>query len=440
MNLNFKEFPTYFGVLSGYIGVLSAMFIGGFPSPSQKQLINEGILKYQYLPLFASVAHLTRSLGLIIAPILIQIGLDLKFIATINFLLGVVGCGLIITAESTMCLISGVALMGLYTGISELHIITNISAITLESQRHIMSGGIGFCIRIGIFITYFAGIWLSFRWLAVFGLVLVSLSCFLHLLNPPSPVWYVQQNLYEKAKSTLFYLHGSDFDADAEIDKIKNETLRSKGSWIESIKALKEWKVLKPLLLMCVLGLLKELGGHEAMVSFSTRVLENQQAMDPKVAALFYPIFLIAGAILCICILKYCKMKWLLIIASTFQAISHLSMAIYYFVSENYLHCNTGYSQLCHALSFWPIFNIALFAFSFGFGWGLVYFGLLGTVFTVHKEFSVGVTEITANIGSYLVVTVFFYLFESIGGFFTFLIFSLDYIIAIVFVYFVLKF
>ena len=339
-----------------------------------------------------------------------------------------------------MCLISGVALMGLYTGITELYIITNISEISLESQRHITSGGIGFCIRIGIFITYFAGIWLSFRWLAVFGLVLVCLSCFLHLLNPPSPVWYVQQGLYEKAKSTLFYLHGGEFDADAELDRIKNETLSSQVSWIESVKALKEWKVLKLLLLMCVLGLLKELGGHEAMVSFSTRVLENQQAMDPKVAALFYPIFLIAGGILCICILKYCKMKWVLIIASTFQALSHLSMAIYYFVSDNYLHCNTEYSQLCHTLSFWPIFNIALFAFSFGFGWGLVYFSLLGTVFKVHKEFSVGVSEITANIGSYLVVTIFFYLFENIGGFFTFLIFSLNYIIAIVFVYFIIKF
>ena len=73
--MNLKEFPTYFGVFSGYIGVFSGMFIGGFPSPSQKQLIDEDILRYQYLPLFASGAHLTRSLGLIIAPILVQIGL-----------------------------------------------------------------------------------------------------------------------------------------------------------------------------------------------------------------------------------------------------------------------------------------------------------------------------------------------------------------------------
>ena len=277
-------------------------------------------------------------------------------------------------------------------------------------------------------------------WLAVFGLILLCLTSFLHLLNPLSPVWYAQQGLNEKAKSTLFYLHGSEFDADAEIDNIKDETLSSRVSWIESMKALKEWRVLKPLLLMCVLGLLKELGGHEAMVSFSTRVLENQQAMDPKVAALFYPLFLNAGAILCIFLLKYCrKMKWVLIIASIFQAISHISMAIYYLVSENYLHCNTGYSRLCHTLSFWPISNIALYAFSFGFGWGVLFYSLQGVVFTIHKEFSFGVTNASCTFSAFVDVIVFIYLLRNLGGALTFLILSFNYLVTIVYVYFLIK-
>ena len=46
----------------------------------------------------------------------------------------------------------------------------------------------------------------------------------------------------------------------------------------------------------CV-AFLKEFGGHEAMVAYSSHILTSQQAMDPKVASLFYPICFIVGAI-----------------------------------------------------------------------------------------------------------------------------------------------
>ena len=435
--MNFKDFPTYVAVISSYIGVYSSMFILYFASPTQKQLIEEGILDFTTLPMFASLPYFTKVIGYITTPILLQFGINLKIIVTIDALIGLFGYLLIISADSAATIIIGVSLVGFYGGILAVCMFTYVTEVAVCSQRKITSGGIGFCIRIGLFFTYFIGIWLCFRWLAVFGLVLVCLTSFLHLLNPLSPAWYVQQGLNDKAKSTLYYLHGNEFDADAEIDQIKNEILGSKVSWNESIKALKEWRVLKPILLMCVLGLLKELGGHEAMVSFSTRVLENQQALNPKVAALFYPIFLIAGAILCILILKYCKkMKWVLIIASIFQATSHMSMAVYYFVSENYLRCNTENSQLCHTLSLWPISNIALYAFSFGFGWGVLFFSLAGVIFTIHKDFSFGITNACVCFCAFIDVIVFIFLLRNLGGALTFLILSFNYIAAIAYIYF----
>ena len=101
----------------------------------------------------------------------------------------------------------------------------------------------------------------------------------------------------ERAKSILHYLHGKDFDTDSETERIKGKTLSRKIRWIEGIKALKHWSVSKPIVFMIGIAFLKEFGGHEGMVSFSSHILENQQAMDPKVASLFYPICLIIGAI-----------------------------------------------------------------------------------------------------------------------------------------------
>ncbi|KAI6650408.1 hypothetical protein LOD99_5845 [Oopsacas minuta] len=434
-----RNIPTYFAVFSCYIGIVALINIVGFSSPTQKQLIHENILNDQTLPIFASISHITRIFGGISATILTQFGFNLKVVVLVSSVIGMLGYELIIIAESATCIISGAALVGAYTGSVVLFTNTYIAEVALDSQRKAMGGGLGFSVRIGLFIVYFTGIWLPFRWLAVSGLIEVCVFCFLIVINPLSPVWYVQQGLDDKAKSTLLYLHGSEFDADTEIQKIKGKTLSSKISWIERFRTLKEWKVIKPMVLIAVLAFLKELGGHEAMVAFSSHILENQQAMDPKVASLFYPIFLIIGSIMCMLIMNYCKLKWLMITASIFQAISHISMAIYYLVSEHYLHCNTEYSQLCHKLAFWPIFNIALFAFSFGFGWGLVYFSLIGIMFTKHRELFTGISSAITNLANYMAIMIFFYLLKNIGGFATFLIFSSNYFIAIAFISFFLN-
>ena len=353
-----KETPTYFAASSCYIGSLTIGFMLGFPSPTHNELINEGILTYQTLPIFSSIPHLTSSIGFIATPILVQFGISLKTLAVLGSIIGVTGYMLVIIGNSAVCVIVGVGLVGLYSTIIGIFILSYIAEVSLDNQRKIMSGGFGFCIRIGLFLVYFVGIWLPYRWLAVFGLSLICVFGCLLVINPNSPVWYVQEGLDGKARSTLLYLHGGDFDADSEIEKIKGNTLSNNISWIESIRALKEWKVLKPILIMVGIAFLKEFGGHEALVAYSSHILENQQAMDPKVASLFYPICLIAGAIVCILIMKYFKLRWLLITQSIFQAISHISMAIYYLVSEHYFHCNTEYTQLCHSLAFWPIFTV----------------------------------------------------------------------------------
>ena len=437
---NLKQTPTYFAAISCYIGSLTFGFILGFPSPTQKELLDEGILTYQTLPIFSSISHLTRIIGYIATPILVQFGINLKIVAVLSCIIGVTGYMLVIIGNTAVCVITGVGLVGLYSGIIGIFILTYIAEVSLDNQRKIMSGGFGFCIRIGLFLVYFVGIWLPYRWLAVFGLSLICVFGCLLVINPNSPVWYVQQGLDEKAKSTLLYLNGGDFDADSEIEKIKGNTLSKNISWTESIRALKEWKVLKPILIMVGIAFLKEFGGHEALVAYSSQILSSQQAMDPKVASLFYPICLIIGAIVCILIQSYLKIKWLMITASIFQAISHLSMAVYYLVSEGYLHCVTKYSQVCHSIAFWPILNVAIYAFSFGLGWGLVYFALVGTVFTVHREFSAAITGVVVNVSSFSVILIFFYLLHNVGGFVIFLILSLNYLIAIVYVSFFLKF
>ena len=66
-----KEAATYFAIASSYIGVFSISFIIGFYSPTQKQLIEENILNYKTVPIFASISFITRIIGLTAAPLLV---------------------------------------------------------------------------------------------------------------------------------------------------------------------------------------------------------------------------------------------------------------------------------------------------------------------------------------------------------------------------------
>ena len=431
-----NEFSTYFAAFTSYIGTFSVASHLGFTSPTQKELLEKNILSMYTLPIFASIGLLTRPIATLITSLLIQFNISINAIVVTHCLLGWAGWMLIISAESASFMIAGVALVGYYTGITVMFIMTYIPEVALDSQRRILSGTYGFVVRFGMFFTFLLGIWLSFRWLAVVGMLQIFLFCLFLQFVPTSPVQLVGLGLEERAKRTLVYLHGTNINADFELQKIKLTTMNKNVSWRENAKALAEWKVLKPLLLMIVLAFCKEFGGHQVMISFSSKILESQQAMDPKVAALFYPIFLIAGAIVCISILNYCRLKWLMIVASSLQTISHISMAIYFLTLEHQTNCTLHHSSICGAIFYWPICNVALFAFSFALGWGLVYFSLIGLMFSVHREISLAITEAFANISSYLIVQVFYYLFINIGGFGTFMLFGFIQLFSIVFVYF----
>ena len=432
------ELPTYFSVATCYIGVLSGVFIVAYPSPTQKQLIDEGLLDYNTLPIFASINHLTRIFGLLLVPIFVQCNFSIYIITTIGCVIGMVGWICILVAKSALLIILGASLLGIYTGVIAVYLYTYIPEICLETQVKVLSGGIGFCVRIAVFLTYLIGIWLTYDWMAVVGLSTICIFCISQFFNPISPQWYISHNLVQRAKVSVEYLHSRDVDADAEIQRIQSQTPIQNNGVLDRLKLLMDWKVVKLILIMAGMGTLKEFGGHEAMVSLSSHILENQNALDPKIASLFYPIFLIVGATVSLCILNCCKLKFQTMVAASLQAFAHISMAIYYYFFENRFHCRemNFESQICQIISFWPIINIALYSFSFALGWGLIYYTLVGIMFPTHREWSTAVTDTFTNLSSYIVILTFYYLLHTIGGFWTFFIFSTEHIVAIIYVYF----
>ena len=434
-----NELYTYFVACSCYIGIFSITCQLSFTSPTQKELLDRNILSDYTLPIFASIGLAARMIATLILPMLLQFNISINSIIVTHCLVGWAGWMLILSASSVIPMILGMALVGYYTGVAFLFINTYIPEIALDNQRRVFCGVFGFISRIGMFLSFFMGIWISFRWLAVFGIVQICVFCIFLLFIPISPVQHVAQGLDEKARDTLFHLHNRNVKLEEEIRKIKSSIITKKVSMRENLEGLVDRKVLKPLFILLAMGVIKEAAGHMVMVSFSTKILESQYAMNPKAASLFYPTFLIIGAILCLMILDKCRLKWLTIAGSSIQVISHLSMSIYFLTIENYPHLLTRDSDLHYAVSIWPACNIALFAFGFGLGWGVVYFSLVGLLATTHRELYTGLSDAVSNLAACINIQIFYYLFVYLGGFTTFLIYGILQFSGLVFVYFAIN-
>ena len=433
--VNFSQIHKYFAVITSYIGAYTVIFILGYSSPTQKQLVQEKVLGYYSLPLFAGIVYLTKLFGYLISPFLVQTNWSNNLIGVVNCVIGGVGWLLVIMAQSSNAIITGVGLVGFYSGVTTVVLSSYVAEISLQQQRSLLCGGLGFNMTMGLLLVYSIGIWLSFRWLAVAGLCLVVLFACLMFFTPHSPVWFVRQGLHTRAVDTLLYLHGDDFDANTEIQNINNTNASAQSSLRASLIALKDLTVVKPILIVSFYGIIEEFGGHSAMVSLSSHILETQQGMNPKVAAIFYPIFLILGAILSMCVVGKWKLKWQLISSVSLQAISHFSFSIYYLVSEQVLGCNEDYSRICHKISFWPIFNIALYALAFGFGFRSILYSLVGIMYSSHRELSFSITGVSLNISNFFVILTFYFLLHLIGGSLMFLLFTIMHIVTAIYVF-----
>ena len=433
-----KELPTLYAAASCYAGIILLAFCSGFPSPTAHELLSDGLLTKSQFAIFASISHIGSILPFVLT-LFYKKKPEIKIVVIFGSILGSVAWYLIATTESAAYLILGMLLASFQNGLNLICLPGYLAEVCTENRKKVYSAGVGFAMRVGILFVYLVGVFLPFRWLAILGMLVELIFMCLMVFNPYSPVWLVERDLLQRAKHTLEYLHGSDFAADQEINNLRSRMdsiTESEESWYGALNALRRWEVVKPILIVSFLTFFKEMGGHEAMVTLSSQILEAQAGLDPRIAALFYPIFLIFGGIISLCIANRCNLKLLLIVTTSLQALAHLSMSIFFLVSVNYLHCDIislNTRQLCTALSFWPISSVALYAFSFTLGWGTVIFVLFGIMFTSYKEFSFSIIALVTSFSSYATVVSFFYLLQYVGGFLTFLLLTIILVAAVIF-------
>ena len=87
-------------------------------------------------------------------------------------------------------------------------------------------GGLGsinqLAVTVGLFLAYLVGIFLSWQWTAMFGVILVSFMTILMLFMPETPRWLLATGKKGKATDELKWLRGPNYDVEEECYEIES--------------------------------------------------------------------------------------------------------------------------------------------------------------------------------------------------------------------------
>ena len=167
------------------LGFLQLGFGIGFPSPTLKELLGLNLLDDYTFPIFTSAFVLGLALGVILS-IPCSKYLGRKLSVTISSIIIMFGLLLIASAINPTYLIAGRLFHGIGAGLSCNVLIVYIAEISPPCTRGLLSSFEGIYDATGSLIVYVIGSLISFRWLAIVGLVMLyedgNMNSFLELI------------------------------------------------------------------------------------------------------------------------------------------------------------------------------------------------------------------------------------------------------------------
>ena len=345
-------------------------------------------------------------------------------------------------ATNPMYLITGRLFHGIGAGFSSNVLIIYNGEISPPCTRGLLSSFEGIYDVTGSVIVYVIGSLISFRWLAVVGIVMSVLHTSVVLFVSESPTWLYIRGLEKRSKSILIGLRREESEVLEECSAMcialqANDI--SKLSLVQSVKLILAKYRLKAL----VVGILITVGstnsGIDIVDSYTSPLLEGRNGIDPNFVAIGVAIFGLFGAVAIIFIIDRIGRKPLLLISAVIVTITHISLTCYFLLDKYVFGCSVLEGEanisLCKWIILWPGMSLAVFNLGFQIGWGSVVYVIVGELFPIRvKELGSGISLSILNIESIILLTAFSYIARVIGNGYTFLILALMNVLSCIFI------
>ena len=384
---------------------LSNGYIDSYTSPIEDSLLKRGIFTAGSYSLFASATYLGGTLSSTVAG-LIGEWFGIKTCMIVSSQLGTIGGLLLVVGHDSISMIAGRLLIGCYNGMCLSWIFVYNAEIAPDSVRILYGAVLAISIRMGVLFSYTLGIWIGYRWLAVVYLIMVVFMTLNFVYLPESPRWLRNKGLTEEANKANEYFYSSQentVESGELSESVSDEfLLPSNASLYDRIRSYFAWPVLRPMLVCSSIQLFKSSSGHEYLLAYSAHTLQTVVSINPRIAALFFALFLLFGSIIFMWIIHRVHWKKLLLLTTVFQISSNGLLSLTIYLSDSRFHCahNLQLIILCQILRYAPLFLVALYAFTYTLGWGSIAWWLYGQILHPHY------TRVSAGIVTFVVLSV----------------------------------
>lgn len=345
---------------------------------------------------------------------------------------GAIGWICITFATSIIWLYIGRLLIGFSGGAFTVIIPVYVGEISQPSIRGKLSAYFTILINLGTVYAYVTGYLLNMFWMNfVCGSVtLVHLICLFFV--PESPRYDVSRTRLSKAKQSLRFLRGNEYDVDSEVHSILEAQTEINSEEKENgIKLILTNSVHRKAFII-VIGLIFafQMSGINAVLFYTNEILQGANVnLDSGIATIIVGVIFFISAALSSILVDKLGRRILMLISTACLIVCFGLMGTYFLIQKSGVNVD--------AIAWAPVLILSVFVSIHALGIGPITWIVLGEVLDQSvKDVAVGFS-ITWSYSLSIVVSLLFpFLSGTVGDGWTFIIFGSFSVISFVFIYF----
>ena len=405
-------FRQFIAVFTATLTTYSSGFVTGYSSPVLPQLEGD-LLVGDQVSWFGSLTSLAGIAGALICGLCSDY-LGRKACILLCSVPYTAGWVLIIAADNYKMLYAGRFLTGVGMGMAQPIASVYVGEVVSKDLRDYL-GPIGsLTYYAGLVTVYALGLALPWRWLAVVGQLLASVSAILTLVLPESPRYLLDIGDKEEAQEVFTWLYNSSVDSTAEINAIQtaNKSHFKSISMYDIISP----QFYRPMLLMIGLMFFNQASGIMAILYYGNNIFINagykgNVGVPSVILAIIRCLACLATSFLA----ERLGRRHLLIFPGFMMAIGCIGTGLQFYFS----------THLDWQSDWLPLVSLIVYIAFNSVGWGCLPLVYLGEVFEPRmKGMGVTVCMFTRYIVMFLITRFFLVLLDSITPYGTFFLFA----------------